>query len=179
MSQPRLTIGAFGDITTRTATSGQVEARPRTLPRLGRPEQARRSYCGHRENRRARSQGQARRLLPVSADRQSSDAGQSIPWFGGDWLEEIDIEGRISKTTRNFYQRNMRTLVLPAFENLTQREIGVARYDHFIRQFTKQSYNRAKQSCVVMRICLEFAVRHKVLPRNSMDHIARLPNALT
>jgi hypothetical protein len=34
------------------------------------------------------------------------------------WLEDLDVEDRLSRTTRLLYERNMRTLVLPAFENL-------------------------------------------------------------
>jgi len=79
----------------------------------------------------------------------------------------------------------MRTLVLPAFEHLTLREIGVARCDHFLKQLARQSYNRAKQARVALRLALGLAVRHEVLPRNPMDHVSRLrrpastPNALT
>jgi integrase len=79
----------------------------------------------------------------------------------------------------------MRTLVLPAFEHLTLREIGVARCDHFLKQLAKQSYNRAKQARVVLRLALGLAVRHEVLPRNPMDSVSRLhrpphaPSALT
>ncbi|WP_146069841.1 hypothetical protein [Cryobacterium sp. M15] len=46
------------------------------------------------------------------------------------WLDDIDAEGRISKTTRNLYERNMRTLVPPVFQYLTLREIGVVRSIH-------------------------------------------------
>ncbi|SDM94730.1 Site-specific recombinase XerD [Cryobacterium flavum] len=101
------------------------------------------------------------------------------------WLEDIDLEDRISRTTRNLYERNMRTLVSPAFDNLALREIGVARCDKFIKQLAKLSYSRAKQARVVLRLALELAVRHEVLPRNPMHHVARLyrephvPNALT
>jgi hypothetical protein len=41
------------------------------------------------------------------------------------WLADIDMEGRISRTTRNLYERNVRTLVSPAFDSLTPLEIGV------------------------------------------------------
>ena len=79
----------------------------------------------------------------------------------------------------------MRTLVMPAFKDLTLREIGVARCDHFLKHLAKQSYNRAKQARVVLRLALGLAVRHEVLHRNPMDHVSRLrrpvstPNALT
>lgn len=79
----------------------------------------------------------------------------------------------------------MRTLVLPVFEHLTLREIGVARCDRFIKEQARISYNRAKQSRVVLRLALELAVRHEVLPANPMHHVsrvhreARMPDALT
>ncbi|UOR02411.1 tyrosine-type recombinase/integrase [Leucobacter allii] len=101
------------------------------------------------------------------------------------WLEDLELEDRLSKTTLQLYERNMRTLVLPAFQHLTLREIGVARCDHFLKQLAKQSYNRAKQARVALRLALGLAVRHEVLPRNPMDHVSRLrrptstPNALT
>jgi integrase len=38
----------------------------------------------------------------------------------------------------------------------------------------KLSYGRAKQSRVVLRLALELAVRHEILPTNPMDHVARL-----
>ncbi|MFF2368944.1 tyrosine-type recombinase/integrase [Agromyces sp. NPDC058110] len=101
------------------------------------------------------------------------------------WLEDIDLEGRISKTTRMLYERNMRTLVLPTFEHFTLREIGVARCDRFMKQQARISYNRAKQSRVVLRLALALAVRHEVLASNPMDHVARIyreariPDALT
>ncbi|WP_198664477.1 tyrosine-type recombinase/integrase [Jiangella endophytica] len=101
------------------------------------------------------------------------------------WLEDLDLEDRLSPSTRQLYERDMRTLVLPAFAELTLREIGVARCDRFIKQLAKQSYSRAKHARVVLRLALALAVRHEILPRNPMDHIARLhrtpstPDALT
>src|SRR5690606_23257188 len=97
----------------------------------------------------------------------------------------LELEDRLSKRTLQLYERNVQTLVLPVFGNLTLREIGVARCDHFLKQLAKQSYNRAKQARVVLRLALGLAVRHEVLPRNPMDHVSRLhrpastPNALT
>lgn len=101
------------------------------------------------------------------------------------WLEDFALEDRLSKTTLQLCERNMRALVLLSFEDLTLREIGVARCDYFLKQLAKQSHNRAKQARVVLRLALGLAVCHEVLPRNPMDHVSRLrrpastPNALT
>ncbi|SJM47254.1 tyrosine-type recombinase/integrase [Gulosibacter sp. 10] len=90
------------------------------------------------------------------------------------WIEDMEIEDRLSHTTRLLYERNIRKLVLPLFENLTLREIGVARCDYFIKQLAKDSYNKARQARVAMRLALGLAVRHELIPRNPMDHVSRL-----
>ncbi|MCL2785039.1 MAG: site-specific integrase, partial [Propionibacteriaceae bacterium] len=101
------------------------------------------------------------------------------------WLGDMDLENRLAKQTRQRYEYHMRQLVLPVFEHLTLREIGVARCDQFIKQLAQKSYNRARQAKVVLRLVFGLAVRHEIIPRNPMDGIARLhklphtPDALT
>jgi integrase len=173
MPRQRLTIGTFGDITTRELPSGRFAARTRY-----------RDWDGHSrlvQASAATAKAAERALKAKIADRdlfQPADASLTPDSLFSDlvtyWLEDIDLEDRISRTTRNLYERNMRTLVSPAFDHLALREIGVARCDKFIKQLAKISYNRAKQARVVLRLALELAVRHEVLPRNPMDHVARL-----
>lgn len=108
-----------------------------------------------------------------------------FPDLVANWLADIGQEDQISKTTRFLYKRNMRTLVLPVFESLTLREIGVALCGQFTKMLAQQSFSRAEQARVALRLALELAVRHEVLPRNPRDHVARLhrearlPDALT
>jgi integrase len=173
MPRQRLTIGTFGDISTRQMPNGRYEARTRY-----------RDWDGHArlvQGTGATAKAAERALKAKLADRdlfQPADTSLSPDSMFSDlvtyWLEDIDLEDRISRTTRNLYERNMRTLVSPVFEHLALREIGVARCDKFIKQLAKISYNRAKQARVVLRLALELAVRHEVLPRNPMDHVARL-----
>jgi integrase len=173
MPRQRLTIGTFGDISTRQMPNGRYEARTRY-----------RDWDGHArlvQGTGTTAKAAERALKAKLADRdlfQPADTSLSPDSLFSDlvvyWLEDIDLEDRISRTTRNLYERNMRTLVSPAFDHLALREIGVARCDKFIKQLAKLSYNRAKQARVVLRLALELAVRHEVLPRNPMDHVARL-----
>ncbi|WP_345380386.1 hypothetical protein [Demequina sediminis] len=71
------------------------------------------------------------------------------------------------------------------FEGLTLREIGVARCDQYLKVLANRSFSRAKHVRVELRLALELAVRHVVLPRNPMAHVsplrspASMPNALT
>ncbi|CAN5712753.1 hypothetical protein BH24ACT15_BH24ACT15_33350 [soil metagenome] len=101
------------------------------------------------------------------------------------WLADMELEGRLTISTQQTYERNMRNLVLPAFAELSLREIGVARCDSFLKHMARKSYNRARQSRVVLQLSLGLAVRHEILIRNPMDHVSRLyrpattPTALT
>lgn len=182
MSRQRLTIGTFGDIGFLTGANGRVVARAR-------------DWDG--KNRLVQATGDSQRAAEFAlkaklAERTLFQPGGSalspdspFPDLVAYWLEDLELEDRLSKTTLQLYERNMRTLVLPAFEHLTLREIGVACCGHFLKQLAKQSYNRAKQARVALRLALGLAVRHEVLPRNPMDHVSRLrrpastSNALT
>jgi integrase len=173
MARQRLSIGTFGDISTRMSPSGRYLARTRY-----------RDWDGHA--RLVQASGTTAKAAELAlksklADRalfQPADTTLTPDSLFSDlvtyWLEDINSEGRISRTTRNLYERNMRTLVSPAFEHLALREIGVARCDKFVKQLAKLSYSRAKQARVVLPLALELAVRHEVLPRNPMDHVGRL-----
>lgn len=145
MSRPRLTIGASGEITTRATASGRVLARANY-----------RDWDGHvRQVQATASTASAatRKLKAKLADRclfhptfTSLTPDSPLTDLVAYWLEDIELEDRLSKTTRNLYERNMRTLVLPVLRHLRLRELGVARCDHFLEQLAKQSYNRAKQA---------------------------------
>lgn len=45
------------------------------------------------------------------------------------WLADLDLENKLAESTRALYERNMRQLVMPAFENYTLREISVRKVD--------------------------------------------------
>jgi hypothetical protein len=173
MPRPRLAIGTVGDITTRKVPSGRFEARTRYRDWGGRTRQVQSTGATAAAAERA-----LKARLVERSELQPTDTTLTPDSLFSDlvayWLADIDMEGRISRTTRNLYERNMRTLVSPAFDSLTLREIGVARCDRFIKELGKRSYNRAKQARVVLRLALELAVRHEVLPRNPMDHVSRL-----
>ena len=66
------------------------------------------------------------------------------------------------------------------FGDITTRAIASG-----IKHLAKPSHSRRKQCHVVLRVALELAVRHEILPSNPMDHFSRLcrephlPDALT
>ena len=184
MARPRLTIGTFGAIETHTVPSGRFEARTRYRDWDGRSRMVQATgNTATAAERALKAQLAQRHLLQPTSSSLTPDS--LFPDLVTYWLGDIAREDRISQTTRNLYERNMRTLVLPDFRHLTLREIGVVRCDGFIQKMAKVSFSRAKQSRTVLRLALELAVRHEILPSNPMDHVGRLyraphiPDALT
>lgn len=173
VARPRTPIGTFGKISHRRIKKGVCQARARY-----------RDWDG--KLRAVQCTGATKAAAELALKRKLSERSLFQPGFAGlsadstfaklvdYWLEDMEVEDRLSRTTRNLYERNMRTLVAPSFAELTLREIGVARCDYFLKQLAKQSYNRARQARVVLRLALGLAVRHEVIPRNPMDHVSRL-----
>lgn len=162
MSRPRLAIGTFGDIGVVRTPGGSHTARARYRDWDGKT----RLVEATAGTSKAATQVLKQKLTSRALFQPSSTALSPDSPFGelvAYWLEDLDMEDRLSRTTRLLYERNMRTLVLPAFENLTLREIGVARCDHFLKQMAKKSYSRARQARLVLRLALALAVRHEVL----------------
>lgn len=184
MSGMRLPIGTFGDISVTRTAAGKHTARARYRDWDGKTRLVQTTAGSRKQAEAALKHKLAHReLFQPAAGALSPDSafGELVAY----WLEDLDLEDRLSRTTRLLYERNMRTLVLPAFENLTLREIGVARCDHFLNQLARKSYSRARQARLVLRLALALAVRHEVLARNPIDSVSRLhrpprtPDALT
>ena len=184
MGRPRTPIGAFGKIRLARIASGRVVASARYRDWDGSSRQVSATADTRAGADRALKAKLAQRAL-LQPGCASLTPDSSFPSLVDYWLEDMELEDRLSLTTRQLYERNMRGLVMPAFEHLTLREVGVARCDRFLKQLARESYSKAKQARVVLRLAFGLAVRHEILPRNPMDHVARLhrehtpPDALT
>lgn len=173
MSRPRLTIGTYGEITTRRRPSGRTEARARYRDWDGATRLVQASGdTAAAATHALKAKCVDRNLIAPSTGSLTADS--PFPDLVAYWLEDIELEDRLATATRQLYERDMRTLVLPAFKDLTLREIGVARCDQFLKRLAKDSYSKAKHARVVLRLALALAVRHEVLLRNPVDHVARL-----
>jgi len=100
MSWPRLTIGTVGDITIRKLASGRFEARTRYRDWDGKTRQVQSSGA----TAAAAERGLKARLVERS-ELQPADTTLTPDSLFADlvayWLADIDMEGRISRTTRN------------------------------------------------------------------------------
>ncbi len=91
------------------------------------------------------------------------------------WLDDLDLENKLAPSTRALYERNMRQLVMPAFEHQTLREVTVRKVDQFIKTLAAtKSYSTAKQARTVLSLAFGLAVRYDALGENPVRDIARM-----
>lgn len=184
MSRPRLTIGTFGEIGFQRTVSGRVAAHARYRDWDGITRVVQATAATEKLAERALKGKLAQRSLfqPTDTFLTPDSSFEDLVAY---WLADLELEEHLAKSTKQLYERNMRTLVVPVFKGLTLREIGVARCDQFLKQLAKRSHNRAVQARNVLRLAFGLAARHEVLPRNPMNHVSRLkrpartPDALT
>ncbi|MCL2803493.1 MAG: tyrosine-type recombinase/integrase [Micrococcales bacterium] len=184
MSRRRLPIGTHGDIRFDKTASGKVTVRTQFRDWDGVCRDVQSTATTKRAAEEALKAKLAGRFefKPGTGDLTADSPFAQLVAY---WRADMELEDRLARQTRERYISHMCQLVLPAFANLTLREIGVARCDHFIKQLAKRSYNRARQAKVVLRLVFGLAVRHEIIARNPMDGIAKLhkpphcPDALT
>jgi integrase len=173
MARPRTPIGTFGEIYFEPTLNGQVRARARFRDDDG---QLRRVQATGATQKAAE-----RNLKTLLCQRTSHSTGtgeltrdSSFTQLVEVWLEDLDLEGRVAPSTRDLYERNVRKLVMPAFENYTLREITISKVDRFLKAQANRSYSRAKQAKVVLNLAFGLAVRYEAIPRNPVTGTARL-----
>lgn len=174
MARPRTPIGTFGEIYFEKTHDG----RARALTRF-------RDYDG--QLRRVQTTADTpksaeRRLKEVLAERNEQKVGQgeltaasSFRQLVDIWLGDLDLGDALAPSTRALYERNMRQLVLPAFEHYSLREISVRKVDQFIKTLAKtKSYSMAKQARTVLSLAFGLAVRYDAIRENPVRDTARL-----
>ncbi|WP_449280548.1 tyrosine-type recombinase/integrase [Leucobacter sp.] len=90
------------------------------------------------------------------------------------WIDDMKADTRLAPSTKDTYERNMRTLVFAAFEHFTLREISVSRVDQFLKRASTVSYSRAKHAKVVLGLMLGLAARYDAIPTNPVLSTRRL-----
>lgn len=173
MARPRTPIGTFGDVSYEKAPGGHFRARTRYRDDDG-------------KLRRISATGSTRRdaernLKMVAADRATFrsagelSASSSFTRLVDVWLADLDLADKLAPSTRSLYERNMRQLVMPAFEGYTLREISVSKVDQFIKSLAmNRSYSTAKQARTVLSLAFGLAVRYDALAKNPVRDIARM-----
>lgn len=173
MVRPRTPIGTFGDISFIKATGGRFRARTRFRDHDGTVRRVSATGASRREAERNLKKCLADRSWYRSSGELTADS--SFEKLVEVWLADLDLEGKLAPSTRALYGRNMRHIVIPAFESYALREITVSKVDRFIKHLAAtQSYSAAKQARTVLSLAFGLAVRYDALERNPVRDTARL-----
>lgn len=173
MARPRTPIGTFGDISYVKAAGGQLRARTRYRDDDGKVRRVSATGSTKREAERNLKQVVADRSSYRSSGELTADS--SFTRLVEVWLADLDLEGKLAPSTRALYERNMRHLVLPAFDGFTLREITVSKVDRFIKTLAMtKSYSMAKQARTVLSLAFGLAVRYDAIAKNPVRDTARL-----
>jgi integrase len=174
MARERIPVGTFGDIYTAPLPSGNFRARTKYRDVDGRLRLVEASA----PTAKAAAAGLKLKVAPrgrVSGRVGELGPGSRFAHLAAIWLEDLDLDGDLAPNTRALYERNMRTLVLPAFEGYTLREVTVARVDRFLRALAKDhSPSMAEQAKTALSLCLGLAVRYEAIDRNPVSGAKRL-----
>lgn len=174
MGRPRTAIGTFGDFTFINAPNGKVKARVRFRDDDGQLRLVQATGDSRKSAERALKEKLSRRESYSSGQGELS-ADSSFARLVEVWLDDLDLVGKLAPSTRALYERNMRQLVMPAFENYTLSEINVRKVDQFIKTLAAtKSYSTAKQARTVLSLAFGLAVRYDALKENPVRGIAKM-----
>lgn len=174
MGRPRTAIGTFGEFTYITAPNGRIKARVRFRDDDGQLRLVQATGDTRKSAERALKEKLTRRDGFAAGSRDLT-ADSTFARLVDVWLADLDLTDKLAPSTRALYERNMRQLVMPAFENYTLREIDVRKVDQFIKRLaSSKSYSTAKQARTVLSLALGLAVRYGALKENPVRGIARM-----
>lgn len=173
MGRPRTPIGTFGDITYVKMPGGRVRARTRYRDDDGQIRRVSATGSSNKDALRALKASLAQRPSHVSTGEITGDS--SFAKLVDVWLEDLDMTNKLAPSTRSLYERNMRQLVMPAFEHYLLREVTVRKVDQFIKALaTTKSYSMAKQARTVLSLAFGLAVSYDAIAKNPVRDTGRL-----
>ncbi|TFC74582.1 site-specific integrase [Cryobacterium sp. TMS1-20-1] len=182
--RPRLPISTFGAITTQQVSLGIFRSVTRFRDWDGQTRKVTATGSSRNDAQAALKSDLAARLR-AGGSGDLLTASSPFLLLAAAWMEDVMLDVDRTQGTKDTYQRELRVLVLPFFENFTIREVTVGRIELFLRQQRAQSYPRAKHSRTLLGMILAFAVRREIIPRNPMKETSRMkkpphtPKALT
>lgn len=173
MGRPRTPIGTFGDITYVKMPGGRVRARTRYRDDDGQVRRVSATGSSNKDALRALKASLAQRPSHLSTGEITGDS--SFDKLVEVWLEDLDMTNKLAPSTRSLYERDMRQLVMPAFEHYLLREITVRKIDKFVKTLaTTKSYSMAKQARTVLSLAFGLAVRYDAIAKNPVRDTGRL-----
>jgi hypothetical protein len=91
----------------------------------------------------------------------SVTAGSPFSLLDEAWLADLRMDVDRADSTKELYERELRTLVLPTFEHFTLREVTVGRTEHFLTRnpVIIRSNSDHRAPVALLGSCLDFLGR--------------------
>ncbi len=165
LGRPRLEPGTYGSISVRVRESGSYFAEARVRDWDGRVRKVAASHANEDEAILALKKRIARQL-------QITDPGAEItgqtpfPALTRNWLVDLKLDSQLSDGTKEVYENELRTLVMPAFEQCTVSDLTAVRIERFLKVQRAKSYTKAKHSKVLLSLLIRYAMLHGALGHN-------------
>ncbi|WP_448809907.1 tyrosine-type recombinase/integrase [Agromyces bauzanensis] len=156
--RPRLAIGTYGTIQATEVTKGRFRAmtrfrdwdgRTRQVAATGASRNAAITALKQHLQERMRHAGTQATLTPDSKFIDLADA----------WLGDLRLDVDRAESTKETYERQLRSSVLPFFADFAVREITVGRIERYLKQQRQRSFSMAKHSKTTLSMVLAFGVR--------------------
>lgn len=182
--RPRLPIGTFGAITTAQLGPRRFRATTRMRDWDGQTRQVVATGSSRNAAQSALKIDLARRMRAGDTS-DALNADSPFTMLADAWLEDVRLDVDRAESTKEVYERELQSLVLPFFRSFTVREVTVGRIERFLKLQRAKSYTRAKHSRTILSMVMAFAVRREIIPRNPVKETSRMkkpkhvPKALT
>ncbi len=167
LGRPRLEPGTYGSISVRVRESGSYFAEARVRDWDGRVRKVAASHADEDEAILALKKRIARQL-------QITDPGAEItgqtpfPALTRNWLVDLKLDSQLSDGTKEVYENELRTLVMPAFEQCIVSDLTAVRIERFLKVQRAKSYTKAKHSKVLLSLLIRYAMLHGALGHNPL-----------
>lgn len=182
--RPRLPVGTFGAIQTSRLGPDRYRAWTRFRDWDGRTRQVT-ITAASRNAAITLLKAELTKRMHAGDTLESVNAGSPFSLLAEAWLRDLQMDVDRADSTKELYERELRTLVLPTFEHFTVREVSVGRVEDFLKVQRAKSYPRAKHSRTILSMIMGFAVRREIIARNPVKETSRMkkpkhiPKALT
>lgn len=170
---PHLAIGTHGAIQTTARASGRFRA----LTRF-------RDWDG--QTRRVVASGESRNAATTALKldlqeriRYAGTQGVLTPdsrfsELAEGWLDDLRMDVDRAESTKETYERQLRSSVLPFFSDFAVREITVGRMERYLKLQRQRSFSMAKHSKTTLSMVSAFGVRQGLLDRNPVSETSQL-----
>jgi integrase len=169
----RLEPGTHGSISVRATESGSYHAEARVRGWDGQVRKVSSSRSKEDEAVLALEKRIARQLQITNPDAEIT-AEAPFPVLARNWLADLLLDPQYSDGTKDVYASELRTLVMPGFEDSTVGDLTAARLERFIKLQHAKSYTKARHSKRILGHLIRYAMLHGALAYDPLQATSRL-----